>query len=190
MKHDADIPRYPAILSERGHDVLNIQRAGYGGNPIPTSKNPIIDSISVITDLITEVYRFQAGNRGGVIIFGHSLGAATTLAIAAQSEIPFPLLGVGALGCTPTNKKSGFLLNDDPANDELVVQKDFNKLFHVFGPIEYIDEDLLTADAILATSEQGIHLRSPTGQGHKLTRTQVLRQNFWNLKMVDGMIDW
>ncbi|KAJ6014789.1 Oxidoreductase 2OG-Fe(II) oxygenase family [Penicillium herquei] len=150
---------YPAILSERGHNVLNIQRAGYGGNPLPTSKTPIADSISVITDLIDEVYRYQVGNRGGVIIFGHSLGGATTLAIAAQSELPFPLLGVGALGIVPSPTKSGLFQEENPApkGRRSVVKKETKSLFtRMFGPIKYIDEDLFTADALIATSEKPV----------------------------------
>lgn len=42
--------RYPAVLSERGHDVLNIQRPGYGGNPLHSSA-------ALIAGLISRVYR-------------------------------------------------------------------------------------------------------------------------------------
>ncbi|KAJ5115695.1 Major facilitator superfamily domain general substrate transporter [Penicillium angulare] len=149
---------YPAILSERGHNVLNIQRSGYGDNPIPRTQTPIIHSIPVITNLIGQVYRNEVGNQEGVIIFGHSLGAATTFAIAAQSELPFPLLGVGGLGIVPSQGKTGFLPDVDPAPEgDRVVIPDIGKLFALmFGPIEYIDDKLLTADALFSSSQAGV----------------------------------
>ncbi|KAJ5288892.1 Oxidoreductase 2OG-Fe(II) oxygenase family [Penicillium angulare] len=149
---------YPAILSERGHNVLNIQRSGYGDNPIPRTQTPIIDSIPVITNLIGQVYRNEVGNQEGVIIFGHSLGAATTFAIAAQSELPFPLLGVGGLGIVPSLGKTGFLPDVDPAPEgDRIVIPDIGKLFSLmFGPIEYIDGNLLTADALFSSSQAGV----------------------------------
>lgn len=146
------------MLSERGHDVLNIQRAGYGGNPLPTTATPVANSLPVITDLIRQVYQCQVEGEGGVILVGHSLGAAIALAIAAQSELPFPLLGVSALGIVPTPQKDLVLPDPDPTPDEpRVAISDLHLDATAFlGPLDLVDDAAFTADVLMTAFEPGM----------------------------------
>ncbi|KAJ6157818.1 hypothetical protein N7470_005410 [Penicillium chermesinum] len=55
---------YPRVLSEQGHNVLNIQRAGYGGVCLPKTQTPLLDSVSLITKLIANVCETEQCGQG------------------------------------------------------------------------------------------------------------------------------
>jgi pimeloyl-ACP methyl ester carboxylesterase len=135
--------------------VLNVQRPGYGGNPIPTVASPIGSSVALITDLIARVYHTQTDEQG-VILVGHSIGAAIALAIAAQSDRQsFPVLAVSALGVIPTLQRDILLPDPDlESDDPRFVVKDVPTLVsRFFGPFECLDERLFTADTLKASFE-------------------------------------
>lgn len=143
----------PRDFNSRGFDVLNIDRVGYGGNPIPLSTTPLYNSAPIYADLIQQAYE-QHGSEGGIVIFGHSLGGVTALIIAATQQLP--LLGVSALGSIPAHlaPKSSILrdlvafqgdrlpINTQPTEEEsrrflgTPDLFDENKLQHVFGVLE------------------------------------------------------
>ncbi|EXJ89292.1 hypothetical protein A1O3_02358 [Capronia epimyces CBS 606.96] len=112
----------PTDFNKLGFDVLNINRTGYGGNPIPNTATPIFDSIPVYADFIAHVYQLH-GSQGGIVLIGHSLGAAISLIIAAQHGNRLPLLGVSALGVIPskTRPKLGIFesLKSNPGNERV-----------------------------------------------------------------------
>lgn len=138
--------------------MLNIQRPGYGGNPIPTVALPVLASIPLITELIAQVYRSQTESCNGVILVGHSLGAAIALAIAAQSDCQFPVIGVSVLGVVPT-LDTGILIPDpDPEPDNLRVPLgDVPAMVsRFFGPFECLDEKVFTADTLRVVFEPGM----------------------------------
>jgi pimeloyl-ACP methyl ester carboxylesterase len=99
----------PTDFNKRGYNILNVNRIGYGGNPLPLTSTPLFDAIPTYLDLIAEAYS-QQGGQGGIVIFGHSLGGVTALAIAAVNEVSakqdgpqkLPLKGVSALGSVPS----------------------------------------------------------------------------------------
>ena len=104
---------------------MSINRAGYGGNPIPATKKPVLDTIPLYSALIKKTYEEHSSGKNGIILVGHSLGAATALAIAAFESENLPLLGISALGITPTeNHPAGLvdMLKADPENPRLVVE--------------------------------------------------------------------
>lgn len=153
----SNFSRYPAILSERGYPVLNIQRPGYGGNALPTSKTPLSDSLSVITELISQVHDKHANS--GVILVGHSIGAAIALAIAAQSN-PFPVLGASVLGVVPTPERDLLIPHPDPQPDEprFVIDEVITRILRFFGPFECLNEGIFTGDNLQAAFEPGMNL--------------------------------
>lgn len=152
--------RYPAVLSERGYDVLNVQRPGYGGNPIPAIASPIRSSVALITDLISRVYCSQTEPQRGVILVGHSIGAAIALAIAAQSDCQsFPVLAVSALGVVPTLQQGLLLPDPDLESDEprFVIDDVPTVVSRFFGPFECLDEKVFTGDTLRAAFEPSMN---------------------------------
>ncbi|KAJ9143386.1 hypothetical protein NKR23_g6636 [Pleurostoma richardsiae] len=84
----------------RGCSIMLVNRPGYGGTKGTDSLNPIEASIPHLVALIKwiwdeETKRIEAP---GVVLFGHSIGGATTYTIAAEPELPFPLLGIAVSG--------------------------------------------------------------------------------------------
>lgn len=88
---------------------------------------------------------------------GHSIGAAIALAIAAQSQLPFPLLGVSALGVIPTPRRDLLIPDPDPEPDEprFVIDDVRTVINRFFGPFECLNEDVFTGDTLKAAFEPG-----------------------------------
>ncbi|KAJ5220378.1 Oxidoreductase 2OG-Fe(II) oxygenase family [Penicillium chermesinum] len=146
---------YPRVLSEQGHNVLNIQRAGYGGVCLPKTQTPLLDSVSLITKLIANVCETEQCGQGGVILVGHSMGGAIVLAIAAQSKTPFSILGVSALGVVPSPEKGTLLPDPDPTPSEprYSIEDPPTVIKKFFGPFECLNEDVFTGDTLRAVFE-------------------------------------
>jgi pimeloyl-ACP methyl ester carboxylesterase len=149
----------PNDFNSIGFDVLNINRPGYGGNPIPNSKTPLVDAIPVYTKLINKVYEGHSGGKGGVILIGHSLGAATALILAALEGDKLPLLGISALGIIPSREKPTALLealDKDPENPRMLIEDpDPATLRKFMGIPEFLDPQILTNPAIPEIFEPG-----------------------------------
>jgi alpha-beta hydrolase superfamily lysophospholipase len=104
----------------------------------------------LISDLSSRVYRSETNPQRGVILVGHSIGAAIALAIAAQSDCQsFPLLVVSALGVVPT------LLDPDPESDapRFVIRDVSTVVSRFFGPFECLNEKVFTGDTLRAAFE-------------------------------------
>jgi alpha-beta hydrolase superfamily lysophospholipase len=110
--------------------------------------------VTLITDLISRVYRSETNPQRGVILVGHSIGAAIALAIAAQSDCQsFPLLAVSALGVVPTLRD--LLLDPDPESDEprSVIEDVLTVVPRFFSPFECLNEKVFTGDTLKAAFE-------------------------------------
>jgi pimeloyl-ACP methyl ester carboxylesterase len=150
--------RIPEAFNNAGFDVLNINRAGYGGNPIPETAQPILDSIPLYSDLIKKIYDEESSDQNGIILIGHSLGAAISLSLAAFEGDKLPLLGVSALGIIPTENHPAALvetLKADPDNPRFVVEPSVEAIETFMGPLELIDEDILVHPSIPEIFEPG-----------------------------------
>lgn len=131
-------------FSNLGYDILNINRAGYGGNPIPKSKNPLLDSIPVLISLIQKAYTQNPNGKNGIILIGHSLGALTTFAIAASKDSPLDILGVAALGLIPEKETPLALLNMPQQTGERITLEPTPEAIEQFmGPMEFLDVTML-----------------------------------------------
>ncbi|KAK1923646.1 Alpha/Beta hydrolase protein [Papiliotrema laurentii] len=162
---DNELHSIPTDFNKRGYNVLNVNRIGYGGNPLPLTSTPLFDAIPTYLDLIAEAYS-QQGGQGGIVIFGHSLGGVTALAIAAVNEVSakqdgsqkLPLKGVSALGSVPSALAPSEILsalasvegdrlpiNTNPTDEE-------KRRF--LGTPEFFEETNL--DKVLPALEQGV----------------------------------
>lgn len=86
---------------------------------------------------------------------GHSIGAAIALAIAAQSQRPFPVLGVSALGVIPTPRSDLLIPDPDPEPDEprSVIDDVPEVVNRSFGPFECLNEEVFTRNTLEAVFE-------------------------------------
>ncbi|CZR65450.1 related to oxidoreductase, 2OG-Fe(II) oxygenase family [Phialocephala subalpina] len=148
----------PAVYNAQGFDVLNINRAAYGGNPIPDTKTPILDSIPLYANLIKKTYKEHSNGQNGIILIGHSLGAAISLSLAAFHGNDLPLLGISALGIIPTkDHPTGLIqmLKADPENPRFVVEPTPESTEVFMGPPEVIDQAVITHPSMLTIFEPG-----------------------------------
>ena len=138
--------RIPKVFNEAGFDVLNINRAGYGGNPIPESKQPLFDSIPLYSALIRKTYGEHSNGRNGIILVGHSLGAAISLSLAAFEGDKLPLLGVSSLGIIPTsNHPAGIItmVKKNPESPRLKMESSPEAVETFMGPLSLLDMSIL-----------------------------------------------
>lgn len=137
--------------------MLNINRPGYGGNQIPESARPILDSITLHSALIKKTYHEHSGT-SGIILIGHSLGAAIALSLAAYENGNLPLLGVSALGLIPTNRHPASLvklLEENPTSPHFVVEPSPEAIQMFMGPPEVIEESVLLHPSMPSIFEPG-----------------------------------
>jgi len=142
---------YPQKLSQLGHYVLNIQRPAYGGTPMPSSTKPLFDSIPLVTELIDQAYWDHAGGKGGVILVGHSVGAALAVAIAAQSDSQLPVIGLSLVGLVPTPSRSQLIPDPDPdpENPRLSPESMSAMASDFMGPMKYLNREIFSDGATL-----------------------------------------
>jgi pimeloyl-ACP methyl ester carboxylesterase len=149
--------RIPTDFNDAGYDVLSINRPGYGGNPIPKSFEPMRESIPVIAELINMVYKGTNGKHG-IVLIGHSLGAAIALGIAALESKRLPFLGVSALGIIPTAFPSALLqaqLNQDPNSSRVVIEPTPEVIETYLGPPSTFEQSILEHPSIPNIFEPG-----------------------------------
>jgi pimeloyl-ACP methyl ester carboxylesterase len=150
--------RIPTNFNDAGYDVLSINRPGYGGNPIPKSFEPMRESIPVIAELINMVYKENSNGKHGIVLIGHSLGAAIALGIAALESKRLPFLGVSALGVIPTMVPSALLqaqLNQDPSSPHVVIEPTLEAIETYLGPPSAFEQSILEHPSISSIFEPG-----------------------------------
>lgn len=149
----------PQEFANEGFDVLNINRAGYGGNPVPATKTPFFAAIPAYSDLIDKVYKEQHGGNGGIVLIGHSLGAATSLTLAALEGDKLPLLGVSALGIVPDETPPIAIvqaLQAEPDKERVpLTDPTPDTLRRFMGFPDFLDEAVLTHPSIPGIFEPG-----------------------------------
>jgi pimeloyl-ACP methyl ester carboxylesterase len=166
--------RIPTDFNNAGYDVLSINRPGYGGNPIPKSFEPMRESIPVIAELINMVYKENSNGKQGIVLIGHSLGAAIALGIAALESKRLPFLGVSTLGIIPTAYPSALLqaqLNQDPNNSRVVIEPTPEVIETYLGPPSTFEQSILEHPSIPTIFEPG-------GYSHPSLVTDIDRISF------------
>lgn len=95
-----DVPGYSLLdrAAALGIPIIAVDRPGYGeSSPLPAGEATIAQNAQVLEEAIGQIWRTQAGGARGIVLIGHSIGAAVTVAIAARQP-PWPLLGVSISG--------------------------------------------------------------------------------------------
>ena len=96
-----DIPCYS--LLERAADldipVIALDRPNYAGSsPLDAGDSIILANARVLEDVLGEMWAAHGAGTAGIVLVGHSIGAAVVTAIAAKPQ-PWPLLGIAISGC-------------------------------------------------------------------------------------------
>lgn len=116
------------------------------------------ESIPAFIDFIEKVYNEKSSARrgnGGIVLFGHSLGGAFSLAITAEAQDRLPLLGVSSLGCAPV-PKAQLLLSDpdpDPSNPRFVVETNPKNIRTFMGEVEWLNVEALDPELVVQVFE-------------------------------------
>lgn len=138
---------------------MSINRVGYAGNPVPPAgAQPILDSIPLYSALIKKTYEEHSNGQHGIVLIGHSLGAAISLTIAAFEGEKLPLLGVSALGIIPTESHPPGLvdmLKANPDNPRFVVEASPEAIEAFMGPPAVIDSSILVHPSMPQIFESG-----------------------------------
>lgn len=142
-------------FSDLGYNVLNINRPGYAGSPIPSTATPLADSLPALIDLIDLVYREKTGAQQGIVLIGHSLGGALALVIAAKAGTRLPVLGVSALGTLPSTDRLNLIPepDPDPASPRFVAPRSAENLTRFLGSLESVNVDALSSELAAAVFE-------------------------------------
>lgn len=116
------------------------------------------------TRLIQSVYEEHSGGKGGIVLIGHSLGAATALIIAAQEADKLPILGVSAFGIIPTREPPAGIQNAlqyCPSGDRITLAPvPPNGLRRFMGILDFLDYRVLdkSFSKIFEPGEHSAHI--------------------------------
>ena len=130
---------------------------------MPESKQPLIDSIPLYSALIRKTYDDHTSGQNGIILVGHSLGAAISLSLAAFEGQKLPIIGVSALGIIPIKDHPAVVIKAieaDPGNPRLVFEPSPDSIETFMGPLDYLDMSILTHPAMLTIFEPGKQLET------------------------------
>lgn len=99
-----DIPGYSLLdrAHTQGHDVIALNRPGYGGStPLPEDAETLQNNADRLNRGLAALWQVRAGGYPGIVLIGHSIGAAITMIIAAEPR-EWPLLGIAISGAMAT----------------------------------------------------------------------------------------
>ena len=107
-----DVPGYSLMerAAAMGIPIIAIDRPGYAeSTPLPPDESTILRNAEVLDGVIGQLWQKHAAGRG-IVIVGHSIGGAITVAIAARRP-SWPLLGIAVSGVglvTPRESNSAW----------------------------------------------------------------------------------
>lgn len=96
-----DIPGHSLLdnASPLGVPVIALDRPNYGGSsPLTTSESIIFANAEIIGAAVEAIWEEHRAGASGVVLIGHSIGAAVAMVIAATAQ-SWPLLGLATSGC-------------------------------------------------------------------------------------------
>lgn len=105
-----DLPGHSLLdrAEANGIPVVAIDRPGHGGTPVqPPERSTIPEQAAFLTGLLHESEAVRSGRWKGIVLIGHSIGAAIAACIAAAPG-DLPLLGLAMSGVgmrTPADHK-------------------------------------------------------------------------------------
>ncbi|MDQ2795565.1 MAG: alpha/beta fold hydrolase [Actinomycetota bacterium] len=96
-----DIPGYSLLDRAAALDIplIALDRPNYvGSSPLTSDESIILANADVLGDAIGSIWREHGSGTAGVVLIGHSIGAAVATAVAAAPQ-SWPLLGLAISGC-------------------------------------------------------------------------------------------
>ena len=96
-----DVPGYSLLerAEALGVSVIAVDRPGYrGSTPVEPGESIILRNAEVLEHLVGELWEAYGAGAAGVVVIGHSIGGAVTIALAARQP-SWPLLGIAVSGC-------------------------------------------------------------------------------------------
>jgi len=95
-----DVPGYSLLdrAQAQGLPIFAIDRPGYGiSAPYAANAPSILDNAEILDSAIQDLWHNYPHNASGIVLIGHSIGAAISIAIAARQP-SWPLLGIALSG--------------------------------------------------------------------------------------------
>ena len=142
-----DIPGHSLLerAADIGIPVIALDRPNYASSsPLDAGESIILANARVLSDVIGEIWLDHGAGSSGIVLVGHSIGAAVATAIAAQPH-HWPLLGLAISGClvhVPGESRAAWeSLPDIPMIDLPTPMKDQV----MFGPVGSYDDDMPAA---------------------------------------------
>jgi pimeloyl-ACP methyl ester carboxylesterase len=131
-----DVPDFSLLdrAAALGIPILAIDRPSYAASTrVEDSESIILKNAEVLDTLIGELWNSYGNGTAGIFLIGHSIGGATTIALAARQP-SWPLLGIAISGCLlEVPKEAGGAWAALP-DEYLVDLPDELKDFLMFGP--------------------------------------------------------
>lgn len=131
-----DVPGHSLLERAAGVGIpaVALDRPGYGGSdPVGPDGSVFAANAAALDHVITELWAESGGRSRGVVVIGHSIGAAIALTIASRKPT-WPLLGIAISGCllrAPAGM--GDMFASIPGETWPVPHKD--KASFMFGPV-------------------------------------------------------
>lgn len=127
-----DVPGYSLLdrATGLGVPIIAVDRPGYGGSgPVSADGSVFRANAAALDHLISELW---AGSGAGVVLVGHSIGAAVSIALAARRP-EWPLLGVAVSGCL-LREPEGFADRWAAIPGRTLMSPNDQKASRMFGP--------------------------------------------------------
>ena len=142
-----DIPTHSLLERAAALDipVIALDRPNYGtSSPLDAGDSIILANAHLLGEVIGELWAQHGAGSSGIVLVGHSIGAAIVTAIAAQPH-DWPLLGIAISGClvrVPEESRAAWeSLPDIPMIDLPTPMKDQV----MFGPVGSYGDDMPAA---------------------------------------------
>lgn len=144
-----DIPGHSLLERAAAHQIpaIALDRPHYGDSSpldVAPDESIILANARVLGEVIGELWTEHGAGASGIVLVGHSIGAAIVTAIAAQPQT-WPLLGIAISGClvgVPEESRAAWAaLPDIPMIDLPTPMKDQV----MFGPAGSYGDDMPTA---------------------------------------------
>jgi len=149
-----DVPGHSLMELAALHEIpiIAVDRPSYGeSTKVEDSDSIILKNAEVLDELIGELWATYGEGTAGVVVVGHSIGGAITVALAARRP-SWPLLGIAVSGClvqVPAESGGAWAALPDTFLVELPVEI---KDFLMFGPEGTYDATMPAASHVANTT--------------------------------------